>query len=123
MGMFIKYHGFTNILWYLENNNVYKTIRNWDGRSRTTIAATIVYFITRLPRCPVKVSLNMISTKSRIQNETIEACYRDMLPSLILIMNEAPIEIVSPEELRLTFKADVAIKLSNEKEELKESNL
>merc|ERR1711920_576560 len=92
---------------YLEDNNVSKIIRNWDGRSRTTIAATIVYFITRLPRCPVKVSLNMISTSSKIQSETIEICYRDMLPSLILIMNEAPIEIVTPEELHLAFKADV----------------
>merc|ERR1712190_105271 len=104
-------------------NNVFKTIKNWDGRSRPTIAATIVFFITRLPRCPIKVNLNMISMSSGIQNETIEACYRDMLPSLILIMNEAPIEIVTPEELRLTFKADVAMKLSNEKEKLKESNL
>merc|ERR1712084_169080 len=107
MGMFIKYHGFTNILWYLENNNVYKIIKNWDGRSRTTIAATIVFFITRLPRCPIKVNLNMISMSSGIQNETIEICYRDMLPSLILIMNEAPIKIVTPKELRFAFQADV----------------
>merc|ERR1719436_1371952 len=47
---------------HLENNNVSKTIRNWDGRSRTTIAATIVYFITRIPRYPdvkVRVTTNL----------------------------------------------------------------
>merc|ERR1712151_181127 len=48
----------------------------WEGRSWTSIAATIVYIVTRLPKCPKRVDMKMISQCSDVKESTIAACYK-----------------------------------------------
>jgi len=57
--------------------NICSVEKKWDGRSRASIAATVVYIVTQLPCCPTKVDMKMISQCSGVRNVTITACYRN----------------------------------------------
>jgi len=75
----------------------------WDGRSRASIAATIVYIVTRLPRCPAKVDVKLISRRSGVRERTIIACFSDMLPVIDKLLAEVSVKIATQEEIHKTF--------------------
>lgn len=77
--------------------------RQWDGRSRASLAATIVYIVSRLPRCPSKVDIKTVALKSGVRVSTIMTCYRDMLPVVDKLFENAPEDIVSGTEIINTF--------------------
>jgi transcription initiation factor TFIIIB Brf1 subunit/transcription initiation factor TFIIB len=79
--------------------------KSWDGRSETSIAATIVYIVTRLPSCPEKFDIEAVSRRTGVKKSTISSCYRDMLPVVHKLLDELPLKIVSSEEiLNIFFK-------------------
>jgi transcription initiation factor TFIIIB Brf1 subunit/transcription initiation factor TFIIB len=75
----------------------------WDGRSRASIAATIVYIVTRLPKCPEKVDMKMVIRCSDVCCDTIKSCYRDMLPIVPKLLENTPMQIATTEEICETF--------------------
>jgi transcription initiation factor TFIIB len=77
--------------------------KTWDGRSHSSIAATVVYIVTRLPRCPQKVSISTVSHCTGVRGSTIISCYRDMLPVIDKLLNVVPVEIATNEEISATF--------------------
>jgi len=82
--------------------------KTWDGRSKTSIAATIIFIITRLPRCPEKVDLCSISLRSGVQASTIMTCYREMLPVIHKLLDNTPTKFATLKEIINTFSSDIA---------------
>merc|ERR1712224_154868 len=50
--------------------------KSWEGRSRSSIAATILYILSRLPRFPVRLDVKKIAFRTGVRVSTIMRCYR-----------------------------------------------
>merc|ERR1712146_374077 len=54
----------------------------WESRSRSSIAATVVYIVSRLPKFPMEIDLRKIAFRTGVRASTIMTCYRDMIPAI-----------------------------------------
>lgn len=79
----------------------------WEGRSRSSIAATVVYIVSRLPKFPLKLDLKNISFRTGVRISTIMTCYRDMIPVIDKLLESAPPEFVSLDEITNTFQNEL----------------
>jgi len=85
----------------IDNEKINKA---WDGRSRSSISATIVYIVTRLSSCPKKIDIKTIMDYSGVKRNTIKACYRDMIPVIDYLLDKIPEKIVTKDEIFMTFR-------------------
>jgi transcription initiation factor TFIIIB Brf1 subunit/transcription initiation factor TFIIB len=85
----------------------------WEGRSRASIAATVVYIVSRVPSFPVKIDVNTIALRTSVRVSTIMTCYRDMLP-VIEKLFDGVLENVTVAEVMVSFKTDLLSLRSSE---------
>lgn len=90
-------------------SNITSAEKVWDGRSRDSIAATIVYVITRLPRCPNRLDVKTVAKRLGVGEATIASCYRDMLPVMNRLLDVVPNHLATFEDIQHTFQADSAL--------------
>lgn len=89
------------------NNNPSSFKKAWEGRSRASIAATVVYIVSRLPNYPDQIDLNTIAFRTSVRVSTIMTCYRDMLPVIDKIFDGVLENVTSKTEVLGTFKTDL----------------
>jgi len=81
--------------------------KSWEGRSRSSIAATVLYILSRLPKFPVRLDVKKIAFRTGVRVSTIMSCYRDMLPVINQLLDSAPCEMVSEKEITNTFDCEL----------------
>ena len=57
-----------------------RTIRSWDGRSPLSIAAAIIFLLTRLPGVLVRPSINDIAQAVGVSDSTIRLVFSELRP-------------------------------------------
>eukprot|EP00746_Dinoflagellata_sp_MGD_P157411 gnl/MRDRNA2_/MRDRNA2_86207_c0_seq2.p1 gnl/MRDRNA2_/MRDRNA2_86207_c0~~gnl/MRDRNA2_/MRDRNA2_86207_c0_seq2.p1 ORF type:complete len:223 (+),score=0.92 gnl/MRDRNA2_/MRDRNA2_86207_c0_seq2:458-1126(+) len=79
----------------------------WEGRSRSSIAATVIYIVSRLPKFPFKLDLKNITFRTGVRSSTIMTCYKDIIQVIDKLLYSAPSEFVSPDEIKETFEHEL----------------
>jgi len=79
----------------------------WEGRSRSSIAATVIYIASRLPRFPLKLDLKNVAFRTGVRISTIMICYRDIIPVIDKLLAWAPSDFVHPNEITDTFAKEL----------------